>query len=189
MKTFLVLCAAAGLGGCAVYPAPGYETYGYDVPPLQVIQQPVYIQGGSTVYRSDGYRYNRPPPPVFFVPGPRPGRGYGDRDGDGIPNRVDRNPWGYNRPPPPPPVVVVPAPRPGVPFVQAPRPGRGNGDRDGDGIANRADRDRDGDGVPNRVDRDRNNNGVPNRLERSRDRDGDGISNRMDPRPDIPNRR
>ena len=183
MKTFLVLCAAAGLTGCAVYPSPGYDTYGYDTyrnagPAPYVVEQPTYLYGGGTVYRSDSYPYQRPwgysrspsPPPVIVVPGPRTGRPFvqgprygGDRDGDGIPNRVDR-------------------------------------DRDGDGIANRRDRDRnnngvpnrvdrDGDGIANRVERDRNNNGVPNRMERSRDRDGDGISNRMDPRPDIPNRR
>jgi hypothetical protein len=160
MKTFLVLCAAAGLSGCAVYPAPGYETYGYDVPAPQVIQQPVYIYGGGgggTVYRSDGF-----------------GHAY---------------PRGYYRPVPPPPVVVVPGPRPGRPFVQGPRPGRGHGDRDGDGVPNRLDRDRDGDGVPNRLDRRPNNSSEPNRPDRSRDRDGDGISDRIDPRPNIPNRR
>ena len=148
MKTFLVLCVAAGLTGCAVYPAPGYETYGYDVPAPQVIQQPVYIQGGGTVYRSDGFGYGRPwgysrpppPPPVVIVPGPRPGRpfvqgprpgrGNGDRDGDGIPNRVDR-------------------------------------DRDGDGIPNRVDRDRNNNGIPNRVERsrDRDGDGIPNRFD------------------------
>lgn len=51
----------------------------------------------------------------------------GDRDGDGIPNRVDRTPNGqrdYHRVP----------------------------DRDRDGVPNRVDRDRDGDGVPNRHD-------------------------------------
>ena len=170
MKTFLVLCTAASLTGCAVYPAPGYDAYGNAGPAPYRVEQPVYMYGGGTVYRSDGYPYqrpwgyNRPPPPpaVVVVPGPysgrpfthgpRPGRGNGDRDGDGIPNRVDR-------------------------------------DRDGDGIPNRVDRDRNNNGVPDRMDRDRNNNGVPNRMDRSRDRDGDGISNRIDPRPDIPNRR
>lgn len=162
MRTFLVLCAAAGLTGCAVYPAPGYENYGYDVPAPQVIQQPVYIQGGGTIYRSDGFGYGYPrgyhrpppPPPVVVVPGPRPGRpfvqgphpgrGQGDRDRDGVPNRHDR-------------------------------------DRDGDGVPNRFDRN------PNNP----NHSGPPNRAERSpgRDRDGDGIPNRFDPRPDIPNRR
>ncbi|MBG6076734.1 hypothetical protein [Polaromonas sp. CG_9.11] len=161
MKTFLVLCAVAGLSGCAVYPSPGYETYGYDVPAPQVIRQPVYIYGGGgggTVYRSDGF-----------------GNAY---------------PQGYYRPLPP-PVVVVPGPRPERPLVHGPRPGRGQGDRDGDGIPNRFDRDRDGDGIRNRLDRHPNHSSAPNRVERSRsrDRDGDGLSDRIDPRPDIPNRR
>jgi hypothetical protein len=145
MKTFLALCAAAGLSGCAVYPAPGYDNYGYDVPAPQVIQQPVYIQGGGTIYRSDGFGhayprgYNRPPPVVVvpgpppgrpFAHGPRPGRGQGDRDGDGVPNRVDR-------------------------------------DRDGDGVPNRVDRDRNNNGVPNRMERsrDRDGDGIANRFD------------------------
>lgn len=149
MRTFLVLCAAAGLTGCAVYPAPGYDNYGYDVPAPQVIQQPVYIHGGGTIYRSDGfghvyprgyYRPLPPPPPVVVVPGPRParpfahvprpGRGQGDRDRDGIPNRVDR-------------------------------------DRDGDGIPNRFDRDRNNNGVPNRLERrgDRDGDGISDRID------------------------
>lgn len=153
MKTFLVLCAAAGLTGCAVYPAPGYDGYGYDVPAPQVIQQPVYIYGGGTVYRSDGFggyprgyiRPPPPPPPVVVVPGPRPGRpfwhgprpgrGQGDRDGDGIPNRMDR-------------------------------------DRDGDGIPNRLDRrPNTNSGAPNRPDRnrDRDGDGIPNRMDRRPD--------------------
>lgn len=162
MKTFLVLCTAAALTGCAVYPAPGHDPYGNagPVPYGYGVEQPRYIYGGTTVYRTERYPY----PYGFGHP-----RGY--------PHAA------------PPPVVVVPAPRPGRPFVQAPRPWRGNGDRDGDGVPNRVDRDRDGDGIPNRMDRDRNNNGIPNRVERSRDRDGDGISDRIDPRPNIPNRR
>ncbi len=148
MKTFLVLCTAAGLSGCAVYPAPGYETYGYDAPAPQVIQQPVYIYGGGPVYRSDGFGgyprgYHRPPPPpVVVVPGPRPGRpfvqgphpgrGQGDRDRDGIPNRFDR-------------------------------------DRDGDGVPNRLDRNPNHSGAPNRVERsrsrDRDGDGISDRID------------------------
>ena len=149
MKTFLVLCAVAGLSGCAVYSSPGYETYGYDVPAPQVIQQPVYVYGGGggSVYRSDPFGYGYPrgynryvQPPVVVVPGPRPGRpfahgprpGRGDRDGDGIPNRFDR-------------------------------------DRDGDGIRNRFDRHPNQGGVPNRVERphkrDRDGDGISDRID------------------------
>lgn len=137
MKTFLVLCAAATLSGCAVYPSSGYGSYGYDVPAPQVIQQPVYIQGGGTIYRSDGFGYGYPrgysrpfPPSVLVVPGPRPGRGHDDRDGDGIPDRFDR-------------------------------------DRDGDGIRNRLDRRPNNSAVPNRGERshgrDRDGDGRPDR--------------------------
>ena len=139
MKTFLVLCVAASLTGCAVYPAPGYDTYGNAGPVPYRVEQPVYLYGGGTVYHSDSYPYQRPwgysrpppPPHVVVVPGPppgrpfvrglRPGRGHGhgdsDSDGDGIPNRVDR-------------------------------------DRNNNGVPNRLDRsrDRDGDGISNRMD-------------------------------------
>ena len=117
MKTLFLLVAAAGLSGCAVYPAaPGYETYGtygaIAAPPY-VVEQPVYIHGGVYPYRSPyGYPggYNRVHPNVFsgypprpHLHAPRPGFGARDRDRDGIPNRLDR-------------------------------------DRDGDGVPNRADR-------------------------------------------------
>ena len=107
MKTFLALCAVAGLTGCAVYPAPAYDTYGNAAfAPYIVEQQPAYIYGGRRVYRSGDYPqvyqdgYYRRPPSVIVVPQPysqvpqlqpRPGRGNGDRDGDGIPNRLDRD--------------------------------------------------------------------------------------------------
>jgi len=138
MKTFLMLCAAAGLTGCAVYPEPGYQGYGYGNagPGPYVVQPPVYIYGGSTVYRSESYpRYEQYP--------------YGYRRG-------------YN---PAPPVVVVPQPGPGRPFVQGPRPGRGHGDRDRDGIPNRVDRDHHG--APNRMDRrgDRDGDGISDRID------------------------
>ena len=138
MKIFLAFCAAAGLSGCAVYPSPGYDTYGYDVPPPQVIQQPVYVYGGGggAVYRPDGFGYGYPrgysrpyPPPVVVVPGQiqprtfghgsRPGRGYGDRDRDGIPNRFDRHPNRSDQP---------------HRVERSQRP-----DRDGDGIPDRVD--------------------------------------------------
>lgn len=167
MKTFLVLCAAAGLTGCAVYPAPAYDAYGNAAPaPYSVDQQPTYIYGGNggggSRYGSGGYsqgysggyrqpRYNQPRynQPGYYRP---------------IPGGVNR--------PAPPAVVVIPQPGPQVPLIE-PRPGRGKGDRDRGGIPNRVDRDRDGDGdgIPNRFDRDRNNDGIPDRLGRSRNRD------------------
>lgn len=94
-KLLLALVAAAGLGGCAVYPAPGYGPYetagaGYGQP-YPVEAAPVYINGGVTYQRSYG------PPPVHYGgrvyqrPGYAPGYGGRDRDGDGIPNRIDRD--------------------------------------------------------------------------------------------------
>ena len=98
MKTFLLVLAAAGLSGCAVYPVPAYEAYG--------VEQPVYLYGGAA-YRYGGYGYpnayprgyNRVPPHAFprhrpwpQVHAPRPGQGAHDRDGDGVRNRSDRRP-------------------------------------------------------------------------------------------------
>lgn len=135
MKTLLLLMTAAGLSGCAVYPAPAYDAYGGPGPSYGVVEQPVYIYG-SGVYRHSGPRYipasppdhHRPrpgafaghPPPSAHMP--HPGWGARDRDGDGI----------------------------------ADRPGR-NRDRDGDGVRNRRDHDRDGDGARNWHDRRPNN--------------------------------
>lgn len=144
MKTFLVLCAAAALTGCAVYPAPGQDPYGNAGPvPYGYgygVEQPTYIYGGSTVYRTERYPYGYP---------------YGHGHPRSYPHVA------------PPPVVVVPAPRPGRPFVQAPRPWRGNGDRDGDGVPNRVDRDRDGNGIPNRIERsrDQDGDGISDRID------------------------
>ncbi|MGH8856648.1 MAG: thrombospondin type 3 repeat-containing protein [Polaromonas sp.] len=109
MKTLLLVLSAAGLSGCAVYPAPAYESYGPG-PAYGVEQQPVYIQGGG-VYRYGGYPhayprgYNRVYPGAFphHPPGPHPrardqdrdgipNRLDRDRDGDGVPNRWDRQP-------------------------------------------------------------------------------------------------
>ena len=144
MKTFLVLCAAAGLSGCTVYPAPAYDVYGNAGPAPYIVQTPpTYIYGGPGVYRWGGYQ------PVY-------------------PGGYDRpHPRGYDRPAPP-AVVVVPSvgplppgpPRPRGP----PRPGRGHGEqgRDGDrdSIPNRFDRDRDG--IPDRRDPQPN---IPNRRQ------------------------
>lgn len=137
MKTLLLLLTAAGLTGCAVYPAPAYEPYGGVAAPPYVVEQPTYIYGGGYSRPYPPRIYDRPPPPPVVV----------------LPHR------------PPPPVVVVPN-RPFHPGAHPPRPGRGYGDRDHDGIPNRFDRDRDNDGIRNRRDRDRDGDGVPNRLDR-----------------------
>ena len=138
MKTLLVVLCAAGLTGCAVYPDPAYDSYGYGgygtvgSAAVVVAPQPVYVYGGG-VYRSGGYPYAYPR--RYVAPAPLPPRAYG-------PHWI----------------------RPGVaatrPHYGPPRPGYGARDRDRDGIPNRFDRDRDGDGVPNRHDR---RPGNPNR--------------------------
>lgn len=144
MKTILTLLAVAGLSGCAVYPAPGYEpaygtgpVYGPSYPaygggPVYAPPAPPVVIYGSGVYRQGGH----PPPPVFVRP-------------------------------PPPRIIMQPGPRP---QVLVPRPGHGPGhrgrDSDRDGIPDRVDRDRDGDGVRNRADRDRDGDGVRNRSDR-----------------------
>lgn len=108
MKTILLVLAAAGLSGCAVYPVPVYEPYGAGPP--YVVEQPVYIYGGG-VYRSGGYGYPNADPRGYnqvrhdavprHPPRPRahdrdrdgvPDRLDRDRDGDGVPDRSDREP-------------------------------------------------------------------------------------------------
>lgn len=76
----------------------------------------------------------------------------GDRDGDGVPNRIDRDRNGDGR-------------------LDARLR-----DRDHDGIPNRVDRDRNGDGRVDQRFRDRDRDGVPNY--RDRDRNGDGLIDR-----------
>lgn len=160
MKTLLLVFAAAGLTGCAVYPAPSYETYGNTAPTPYIVeqQQPTYIYGGGG-YRSGGYY--RPYPGEYYRP----------------------YPGGYYRPAPPAPpaVVVIPQPRPQGPHLQ-PRPWPGNGDRDRDGIPNRLDRDRNNDGIPDRLSRNRE-------QDRDGSGDGDGIRNRRNLQPNFPNHR
>jgi len=148
MKTLLLLLTAAGLSGCAVYPGPGYEQpyYGSVGTPVYpsypayssypyVVEPPVYIQGGG-VYRSyDAPRYYRAPP-VRVVPpvvhrAPRPGWGGGDRDHDGIPNRLDRD-----------------RNNDGVPDRAQHR-----GDRNGNGIPDVAEQRRENIEIPNLIDR------------------------------------
>jgi len=93
IKMLVLLVDAAGLSGCAVYPAP-YETY--DPDPAYVTAPPVYIYGSGT-YRSSGPRY-APAHPGNYRPhpghhGPREGmRSRRDRDRDGVPDRHDRRP-------------------------------------------------------------------------------------------------
>lgn len=86
MKTTLLVLTAATLSGCAVYPAPAYETYETPMAvPYGVVQQPTYIYGYGGMYPY-GYRsyprgYNRPyqqvaPAPVSpHVHVPHPGHG------------------------------------------------------------------------------------------------------------------
>ena len=50
IKTTLLLIAAAGLTGCAVYPAAPYGTV-YDPAPVYMAPSPVFI-GGSVHYSS-----------------------------------------------------------------------------------------------------------------------------------------
>ena len=93
MKLLILLLAAAGLSGCAVYPATGYDGYGYGnvnsygngydstypvysnsypygygaVSPV-VVPPPVYIYGSGVYGNNNGYR--RPYP--YARPGVRP---------------------------------------------------------------------------------------------------------------------
>lgn len=91
-KTLLLLAAAAAvLSGCAVYPAPAYDGYGYgDSGPAYVTTPaPVYIQG-SAVYRHSSPNYG-PAQPRGYRPPPGHGPRERDRDRDGIPNYRDRD--------------------------------------------------------------------------------------------------
>lgn len=117
MKSFLLAIAAAGLTGCAVYPAdPAYGAYGTygaygptSVAPYYV-EPPIYLHGAG-FYRHHAY----PPPHVVPRPylhpmghhrlhpggvpdhgprpqlnSPRPGHGARDRHRDGASNPIDR---------------------------------------------------------------------------------------------------
>ena len=93
MKILLPLLAVAGLSGCAVYPAPGYETHapGYygavPVPPwISIYGGASY--GGARPYRSGLRDQDRDGIPNRFDR---------DRDGDGVPNRSDRRPYDPRR--------------------------------------------------------------------------------------------
>jgi hypothetical protein len=77
MKLIIGLLAAAGLTGCVGYGGGYYESSAYgSASPYYgggyYESAPVYIQGG-------------------YARGTRDGRGYRDRDRDGVPNRYDRD--------------------------------------------------------------------------------------------------
>ena len=128
MKLFKTMAPAltlAGLGGCAVYPAPGYDSYGHGSGPYAA-EPPVTVYGGGTISYGGSYGY-----PVPVLP-----RGYYE-----------------GRPPPPPRPHPGPHLHPGErprPGHWTRHPHR---DQDRDGVPDRFDRDRDGDGVGNRYDR------------------------------------
>lgn len=94
MKILLSLLAAAGLTGCAVYPAP-YDTYGEGGP------QPYLVQPSVSIYGAGVYRYDNDGRAYANQPRGRnrdrdhdgvPDRVDRDRDGDGVPNRRDERP-------------------------------------------------------------------------------------------------
>jgi len=72
MKLMIGLLAAAGLSGCVAYPA-GYAGGYYGNGAASYSSEPAYVYGGY----SRGYRNE--------------GRGFRDRDRDGVPNRYDRD--------------------------------------------------------------------------------------------------
>lgn len=57
IKTTLLVLAAAGLAGCAVYPAAPYGTV-YEPAPVYVAPAPVFI--GGSVYYGHRHGYSRP---------------------------------------------------------------------------------------------------------------------------------
>lgn len=87
-KMFLLLVATAGLSGCAVYPVPAYDGYGYADP------GPTYVTPPVVIYGSGVYRHSSPSYGPAYQRGYRhhPGQGPRDRDGDGVRNRHDRDP-------------------------------------------------------------------------------------------------
>ena len=127
MKTLLLVLAAAGLSGCAVYPAPAYQTYGGAGAPY-VVDQPVYIQGGASYGTYGSHGYGAYPQPYIYP------QGYYHPGYRAFPRAAPPRHWAR-------------------PDARPMRPGHGARDRDRDGIRNRLDRDRDGDGVRNRHDR------------------------------------
>jgi hypothetical protein len=111
----------------------------------------------------------------------------GDRDGDGVANRVDNCP---NTPGPVGGCPEQPAPPASQPGDPSPPASPAPGDRDGDGIPNAADQDRDNDGLVNREDNCPNKagpvGGCPEQMPSdpppaaANDLDGDAIANNVD---------
>lgn len=88
IQLFTLLISAAGLSGCAVYPAPAYDAYGQPSPAYVTAPAPVYIYG-SGVYRHNHPGYAPAHPAGRYGPGD--GHGGRDRDHDGIPDYRDRD--------------------------------------------------------------------------------------------------
>lgn len=149
----------------------------------------------------------KPPPPPVYVPPPTPKDP--DRDGDGVPDRLDKCP---DEPGPKEWEGCPDSDGDGIPNHQDKCPtqpgpkenfGCPYGDRDGDGVKDNIDRcpdvpgpkendgcpwgDKDGDGVPDNIDRcpqepgPKENQGCP-----WPDRDKDGIPDHLDKCPDVP---
>jgi hypothetical protein len=94
MKTFLALGALAVLAGCATYGDP----YGYGYPVGAYPSAGVVYQSGPAYGHYGGYSSYPAYPAAAYPSYPRSGypaspsqRGMRDRDGDGIPNRVDND--------------------------------------------------------------------------------------------------
>ena len=86
MKTLLALAAVAALAGCATYGDP----YGYGYPGGVYPSASVTYQSGPAYGYYGGYP-SYPSYPTHVYPAYPGGRGMGDRDRDGIPNRLDRD--------------------------------------------------------------------------------------------------
>ena len=143
LKMILPALALAGLGGCAVYPEPGYG--GYSDGPY-VSEPPVTVYGGTSITYGSTYGYPVPVPVYprrYHEARPPPPRPFFHGGGYHCPPEAHRPPSGH-RP--------DAGPRPTNPSRRE-MLNRHNPDRDGDGVPDRVDRDRDGDGARNRFDR------------------------------------
>lgn len=103
MKTLVLLAVAAGLTGCAVYPAPPYDPYYGVAPAPYVVGPPVYFSGGLYWFDAPGGFY--PHGHGRIRPGPlgrRPPQGLGgpgrpERGGGGAGQRPNRPPGNPHR--------------------------------------------------------------------------------------------